>query len=102
MHIDVDYKELVVDEAVTQAVSSLRHDLRDMPEHMIKCLGLAQHQAGIRQGMVSGLPITHQMMISERPTVLCKTDYHLSVICHLNNQIPLNCIEMMCFSICYI
>ncbi len=56
--IVVDYKELVVDEAVTQAVSSLRQDLRDMPEHMIKCLGLAQHQVGVRQRVVSRLPMT--------------------------------------------
>ncbi|XP_072024490.1 DNA helicase MCM8-like [Amphiura filiformis] len=42
--IVVDYKELVVDEGVTQAVPSLTTDLRDMPQHMVKCLGLAQHQ----------------------------------------------------------
>ena len=29
---------------MTQAIPTLRTDLRDMPEHMIKCLGLAQHQ----------------------------------------------------------
>ena len=40
----MDYKELMIDDVVIQTIPSLRTDLRDMPEQIIKCLGLAQHQ----------------------------------------------------------
>ena len=34
-----------------------------------------------------------QTMISGRPIIICKADYHMDVNDHLNNHFPLKCIE---------
>uniref|UniRef100_A0A4W4F678 DNA helicase MCM8 n=1 Tax=Electrophorus electricus TaxID=8005 RepID=A0A4W4F678_ELEEL len=40
----VDYKDLLLNKQISVAVPDLARDLRDMPEKMLDCLGLAIHQ----------------------------------------------------------
>lgn len=40
----VDYKDLLVNKQTSTAVPDLAHELKDMPEKILDCLGLAIHQ----------------------------------------------------------
>ncbi|XP_033631713.1 DNA helicase MCM8-like [Asterias rubens] len=42
--ITVDYKELMSDGRVTESIPDLRTDIKEMPEKILNCLGLAIHQ----------------------------------------------------------
>ena len=44
--ITVDYKELMSDGRVTESIPDLRTDIKEMPEKILNCLGLAIHQVG--------------------------------------------------------
>ena len=40
------------------------------------------------------MDIQHQRMVSGHPIILCKTEYHMGVNCHLIKNILLNCNRM--------
>lgn len=40
----VDYKDLLQNKQISLAVPNLAHELKDMPEKILDCLGLAIHQ----------------------------------------------------------
>ncbi|PIK54154.1 putative DNA helicase MCM8 isoform X1 [Apostichopus japonicus] len=42
--INVDYAELREDAALKDVITNIREELRDMPDQILKCLGLAIHQ----------------------------------------------------------
>ena len=54
-------------------------------------------KSNIQAYLLGSVQYLHQRMISDCPIILCKTDYHLSVNCHLNKNLPLNCIEKNVF-----
>lgn len=40
----VDYKDLLVNKQISAALPDLARELKDMPEKILECLGLAIHQ----------------------------------------------------------
>lgn len=40
----MDYKDLLLSKQISAALPDLARELRDMPEKMLDCLGLAIHQ----------------------------------------------------------
>lgn len=40
----VDYKELIQDRELTKSIPNISAELRDMPQKILQCMGLAIHQ----------------------------------------------------------
>jgi len=43
----VDYKELIQDRELTKSIPNISTELRDMPQKILHCMGLAIHQVNI-------------------------------------------------------
>lgn len=44
----VDYKELIQDRELTKLIPNISTELRDMPQKILQCMGLAIHQVNTR------------------------------------------------------
>lgn len=44
----VDYKELFQDRELTKSIPNISAELRDMPQKILQCMGLAIHQVSTR------------------------------------------------------
>lgn len=65
----VDFKELLSDDGIQRGIPSIHSDLRDSPEQLIACMGLAVHQV-----------ITHQKQTSSEPGEMEQNNYSLPMI----------------------
>ncbi|XP_067845527.1 DNA helicase MCM8 isoform X2 [Heptranchias perlo] len=84
----VDFKELVNDEELTTLMPNLATELRDMPEKLLDCMGLAVHQvitrdlerqaAQLEQGLpneetpIVNVPFIHARVYNYEPLMLLK------------------------------
>lgn len=44
----VDYKELIEDRELTKSIPNISTELRDMPQKILQCMGLAIHQVSLK------------------------------------------------------
>lgn len=43
----MDYKELIQDRELTKSIPNISTELRDMPQKILQCMGLAIHQVNM-------------------------------------------------------
>lgn len=66
----VDYKELIQDRELTKSIPNISAELRDMPQKILQCMGLAIHQVSMRLQSMEAEP-SQQKSISDTWRQLC-------------------------------
>ncbi|KAL5007806.1 hypothetical protein ScPMuIL_016612 [Solemya velum] len=118
----VDFKELATDQILSEGIPDLYEELRDMPERILSCIGLAMHQIVSHHQLTHGadnetaneaanevarahvIPIIHSRLINFPAPVLLKNlkaNYYGKFVCVKGTVVRVSNIKPLCTSMAF-